>query len=526
MKQLKPRYIFILLMLCLSTSCDKDFGDINTNPLAPSNVADGALFNAIVSSLRLGWNRQLFLHNEVLYDVTEQAVVTAKTFGNVSGGSEDVWENYYTALKNAKELYRRFDANEDLEIGNVMKAQLDILMAYKTFQVTDLYGDIPYEDAGESFAEDAIFQASYTSQEVIYKSLIEDLENATLVLSNGGQTALGNNYTRYGNFETLFNDNLSLWLRLSNSLQLRHLIRMYEKDPEYVNPRVKYIIDNGLDVIIKDGDALMMPRAQMWSNLGVNWSFREHNKVRMGTTMWDYLSENNEPIDPRLNIFFEPNVNDEWAPFPQIAEANTPQSGGEPYSQDRRDAAYENKGEGNIYSAVNFYLVRDEDDIPEILMSSAEVKFLLSEIFLRGIGVEADIFLAKSNYELGMFESLEFWQDLMVDSEIWVNKPDIFSSSTLFGLISNPRYALDPGASEAENLEKIYAQRWIDAFRQPWEAFSLLRRTNLLPRTKPDNDFHRFQYPPSEAALNVENYQAQASEMGGDESNVKVWWAD
>jgi len=525
MKNIKLTYILCAFLLCFSTGCDKDFGDINTNPLAPSDVADGALFNSIVASLRLGWNRQLFLHNEVLYDVTEQAVVTAKTFGNVSGGAEDVWSNYYTALKNAKELYRRFESEADPEIGNIMKAQLDIIMAFKTFQVTDLFGDIPYEEAGEAFGEEPVIQASYTKQEDIYKSLIADLENAVAVLSGGGQTTLGNNFNRYASFETLFNDNTGLWLRFANSLQLRYLVRMFEKDPDFVNPRVRDLIQNGADILVQDGDVLMLPREQIWLNLGVNWSFREHNKVRMGSTMWEYLTEDDELIDPRLNIFFETNVNDEWVPFPQVPEANTPQSGGEPYSKDRRDAAYENKGDGNIYSAVNFYLIRDEIDIPEILMTSAEVKFLLSEIFLRGIGVDADIFLAKSNYELGMFQSLDFWQNLMIESQIWVNKPTIFSSGELFGVLSNPKYALDLNGSIEENLEKIYAQRWVDSFRQPWEAFSLLRRTNSLPRTKPTNNFHRFQYPPSELAFNTENYQAQVNEMGGDETSIKLWWA-
>ena len=93
---------------------------------------------------------------------------------------------------------------------------------------------------------------------------------------------------------------------------------------------------------------------------------------------------------PRTRIFFEPNAEETWVAFPQIPEVATPQSGGEPYNKDRRDAAYANKGTQNIYSSVNFYLIRDEKDVPEILMTSAEVKFLWAEIFLRGIGVAAD----------------------------------------------------------------------------------------------------------------------------------------
>ncbi len=515
------------LAIFLCTSCEDGFEEINQNPLAPTTVSFGAVFNEIVSSLRLGWNRQLFLHNEVLYDVTEQAVVTAQTFGNITGGSEDVWSNYYEALKNANELYDRFETQqEDPEIVAVLKAQLDILMAYKTFQVTDLFGDIPYSEAGRSFSEEAIVRPRYDKQEDIYKKLIADLESASAVLSGGGQTSLGNDYLRYGPSETLFGDNLDQWSRFSNSLQLRHLVRMYDKDPEYVEGRVGNLILSGANTLVKGLDAVMSPREQTWSNQGVNWSFREHNKVRMGTTMWNYMTEGNEILDPRATIFFEHNVNDEWVPFPQISDGNTPQSGGQPYNKDFRDAAYSNKGVDNIYSPVNFYLVRDEKDIPEILMSSAEIKYLRAEIFLRGIGVTPDVSLASQEYALGLLESLEFWQDLMVNSEIWINKSPILGIAELFAVVQYPKYAIDIGATQEDNLRKIYAQRWIDSFRQPWEAFSLLRRTNMLPRTKEENEFHRFTYPPSEAALNSENYLEQVSAMGGDETNVKIWWAD
>ena len=524
MRKLKI-YSFLVLLIFV-TSCDKDFGDINVNPLEPSDVTDGALFNSIVSSLRLGWNRQLFLNNEILYDVTEQAVVTAKTFGNVSGGAEDIWSNYYTALKNASELYSRFSSQADPEVGNVMKAQLDILMAYKTFQLTDLFGDIPFSEAGLAFAERPIIQARYDRQEDIYKTLLENLNAASLILSSGGQTSQGNSYLRFGNFETLYQDDLNRWLRLSNSLQFRYLLRMYEKDPTYVEPRVQSLIENSTDVIVQGQDAVMLPRDQQWSNLGVNWSFREHNKVRMGSTIWEYMTEDDEIIDPRAYVFFEPNVNDEWVAFPQISDASTPQSGGQPYQKDIRDASYEEKGEGNIYSAMNFYLVRDEKDVPEILISSAEMKFIRAEIFLRGIGVAADPFLAKSNYELGMVESFQFWQDVMNDSEIWANKAEEFMGTDYFSAVLHPKYTLDPAADVDENLRKIYAQRWMDNFRQPWEAYSLLRRTNMVPRTREENTFHRFKYPPSESALNTENYNEQTNLMGGDVNELKVWWAD
>ena len=517
---MKKAILSIFLFTMIATSCDDGFEELNKNPLSPTDVNFGALFNSNVESLRLGWNRQLFLHNEVLYDVTEQAAVTAKTFGNVSGGAEDVWSNYYTALKNARELYRRFDQLEDPTIANTVRAQLQILMAYKTFQVTDLFGDIPYSEAGQAFSDESIIQPKYGSQEDIYKSVITDLTDAVAALqSNDGSL-------RYGAFDTFLGDNTDLWTRFANSLLLRHLVRMHDAAPDFAAPRILAIIQGGSNLVVKGQDIEMRPVAQGWLNLGVNWSFREHNKVRLGTTMWNTLADGNEIIDPRANIFFETNNADEWAPFPQVPSADTPQSGGEPYQNNKRDVSYVDKGADNIYSPVNFYLIRDEEDIPEILMTSAEVKFLLAEIYQRGLGVTADPFLAASNYQNGMLESLEYWQEIMLNSKIWVNQPEINSIAQFFGVVQHPKYDINQATSEEAKLKLIYTQRWIDSFRQPWEAFALLRRTNNVPREKEANQFFRFQYPPSEQAFNSENYTEQVSKMGGDENGIGVWWME
>ena len=522
------RYTFLLgILLALTwTGCDKGFEELNENPLFPTEAQIGPLFNGVVESLRLGWDRQLFLHNEKLYDVTELAVVTAETFGNVEGGAEDVWSNYYNALKNARELERRFaNPGEDPDVAVVAAAQLKILMAYKTFQITDLFGAIPYTEAGRAFDEDPILRPVYDEHEAIYKSLISDLFQAVETINIAGDnTPAGNNYLRYGSFDTFFGDDLGRWVQFGNSLLLRHLVRAYDKEPNYAAPLLDSLITGGATFIAANGDIVMSPREQGWTNQGVNWSFREHNKVRMGTTMWNYMRDSDgNVIDPRLEIFFEPNNAGDWVPFPQVPAANTPQSGGNPYSN-ARDNSYDNKGDGNIYSSVNYYLIRDELDIPEIIMTSAEVKFLLSEAFLRGMGVPKDVFIADFNYQLGMLESLEFWQNVVTGSSIWVNQPPLLSTSELFNVVNHPQYSFLMAENEDDQLDLIYAQRWIDAFRQPWEAFSLLRRTESIPREKGPNAFNRFKYPPSESVFNTDNYNEQVGRMGADANEVKVWW--
>ena len=50
---------------------------------------------------------------------------------------------------------------------NNAQAVLNILKAYKTFRVTDQFGDIPYSDAGKAYTGDAKF----TGQNMMHRQI-------------------------------------------------------------------------------------------------------------------------------------------------------------------------------------------------------------------------------------------------------------------------------------------------------------------------------------------------------------------
>ena len=357
--------------------------------------------------------------------------------------------------------------------------------------------------------------------------MLEDLkwaEDHINVLPNP-ETANGTPYLTFGGFDNLLFGDMAHWRKFANSLRLRHAIRMVEKDPGFATPIIKEILENDLPLIEEGEDIGMWPAEQQWANQGVNWTFREHNKLRMGTTIWEWLSENDNPdgsgiFDPRARIFFETNNNDEWAAFPQVPPAGTEPSGGIPYGQ-HRDFNYTIKGAANIYSPFNYYLIRDERDIPEVIMTAAEVGYLKAEAYIRGLGVGMDIGLAEEITYETIVTSLQFWQNVVTGSSIWENQPPILSIGEMFAVANHPRlfiFSLD------NKLELIYAQRWLDAFRQPWEAFALWRRTGMTPRTGDAPEYYRFAYPPSESENNPEHWATQVSKMGSDSPQVKVWW--
>ncbi|MBK8493169.1 MAG: SusD/RagB family nutrient-binding outer membrane lipoprotein [Saprospirales bacterium] len=526
------RNIFQLLALTtlflFASSCEKDFEKINQNPYYPTQTDIGPLFNSVIESLQLGWNEQFYLHNETLYAITEQAALTAATFQNITIGTEEVWRRYYSSLSNIRELERRFDAWEgDPEALNNVKAQLKIVLAYKTFRVTDLFGDMPFFDAGKGFESLDYLEPKFDEQEAIYKFLLEELEwaNAHINLLPDPVTSTGEAYVSFGDFDNLFDGDLLLWKKFANSLRLRYALRIVEKDPAFAEPIIRDVLENDLPLIEEGEDVGMFPSRQGWLNLSVHWSFREHKKLRMGSTIWHQLSVNDNKdgsgiFDPRARIFFETNNAGEWAAYPQIPDASTPSEGGIPY-QSHRDVSYNVKGATNLFSPFNYYLIRDEQYIPELILTAAEVNFIKAEIYLRGLGVPADEGQAEAEYTLGVVNSLKFWQSVFVNTPIWVNAPPVLSEGELFAVVNHPRISI---FTNTNKLELIYAQRWIDAFRQPWEAYSLLRRTGATPREKPVPAYYRFSYPPSEAENNPQKWADQVTKMGGDTPSIKVWW--
>ena len=78
-------------------------------------------------------------------------------------------------------------------------------------------------------------------------------------------------------------------------------------------------------------------------------------------------------------------------------------------------------------------------------------------------------------------------------------------------------------------LNMIYQQRWLNLFRQPWEAWALARRTMATPTTTNHAKLtsFRMEYPQMEIEYNYDNYTAQLARMShGDTRQTKVWWMD
>ena len=174
------RYILIICAATLAfASCTKGFEEMNQDPFSPTGTTIEALFNGVVSSMQQSMNEQFYLQNEIWYPETELGALTSEAWGNSQIGTSNVWSDYYLMLSNIRELEKRFDAYDeeqgDTAVCDKVRAQLNILKAYQTFKVADIFGDMPYTHAGriwENASSQATMKPEWDNQESIYKSLL------------------------------------------------------------------------------------------------------------------------------------------------------------------------------------------------------------------------------------------------------------------------------------------------------------------------------------------------------------------
>jgi len=162
-------------------------------------------------------------------------------------------------------------------------------------------------------------------------------------------------------------------------------------------------------------------------------------------------------------------------------------------------------------------------DCPGILITSAEVEFLLAEAASKGWNVPGD---ANSHYEAGIRASMQMLNSYYdIVTKISDEEIDAYIAANPLG--DNPR-------------EAINTQAWILHLTNPSEGWANLRRSDypaLADRTLlpvrgdfPHEDPNmqtpvRLRYPLLEAKYNSVNYKEAVERMGGNDNwHTRVWW--
>ncbi|AOW10288.1 SusD/RagB family nutrient-binding outer membrane lipoprotein [Flavobacterium gilvum] len=525
--KIKTVQLFLLGAITVATtsSCEQDFGDMNKaweNKVYAPTIP--ALFNSISASMTdISGNGRM--KGSFIYQATQLAAPYASSGYRMDDLAIGHWTNYYTALANARKLESVIDADPNAAKMVNLKAMLKTMLAYKTIHATLMFGDMPYKNAGKAYDGADYYRPSYDSQSEIMTSALNDLKWAVDNLaSNAGQNPVGAS-------DVIFGGDIAKWQKLANSLRLRYALVIRGKNQTVADA---IIADALTKPLLGTGDnyGLYPGTIASFTNKRIT-DFTGNSYIRMGSTMFNAMASNTNDdgsgiYDLRCKILFEPNRAGKWVAYPQVPTSSTPNEvdGNYCYQESRLTAwATPLPAQNYNYSPVNFYYA-DDETMPVLFITSAEVNFLKAEIYARGIGgVAVNPVAAKQFYEAGITESVNFWYKRANSAAIWVvNKPAAAPTPLeMTTMLSNPAIAYN--ASPAIALDQIYKQSWIALFHQPYEAWTLKRRTaDGTPHVTILNVpvLNKFTYPNTEKATNFENWNAASN--GNDNISNKPWF--
>lgn len=522
-------HTLIILILLASPACDRGFESLNTDPANPSQTTVDRLFAGYLSLTF--WNYDYWANNAKNgWMIWTQQISSTNNrglseFRQSDQGRDNMWSFLY---QNIFQTYRAIEQemnNQPAETqarSRYKMAAARILLYFYAAKVSDLYGDIPFSEAGLGLsADNPILRPKFDTQENIYLAMLENLRSIDALYATDDPEQFDFQNTEDEIDIYYFND-WDKWRRLANSLRLRLAMRLTEVRPGLAEQHAKEILGGALPLIESAADHAEWTKATPgYENIGLNDAHRfdeaQGIKSRASRRMWNQLSDGLDDadiFDIRARIFYSRNAFNQWAPIPSS-----------PRTQEEENIQPDPLFDPDIparYSILTPRFMGGRSTRERHFLSS-ETAFLRAEAIWRG-WVEGD---ARAAYEEGIRRSVDWhvkaWNEV-APSNMQLALP---TEEEIQALLNHPKVQWE----EARGLELILAQKWVDFMLDPLEAYSEWRRTGFpaLEETASANGApmappQRFVFPQSEAIDNAANYQEAVSRMGGDEAAGRVWW--
>ncbi|MEE1945327.1 SusD/RagB family nutrient-binding outer membrane lipoprotein [Pedobacter sp. KR3-3] len=533
---MKARKIYgkwVVLAILALTGCTKDFTEMNTpyNEGSVNSASIPALFNNVASSMIKDEDQTMYV--ALFWHAANQQAVQSKT-ANYLNYISNPWSNYYTSLKNYQQMMTLINKNQNSGTFANVKNMATILMAAKTLHMLDYYGDMPYSKAGIASTGTEFYRPSYDKEADIYRSVLAGLQAAVNGLSTDATQ------TNIGSSDSFLGNDITSYKKFGNAILLRYAVRLYNKEQALASSIITDIMSNSkplpnnqtLAALEKDNFGFWPAAVNV--EVDYYYIFRETSvsALRMGSNMWNQMSstmanDGSGIFDPRCKVWFMTNNADKWVPAPQNLSVI---DGGNPYPNDPAASVVKKtvgSDPGNIFSAFNIYLASDNKYRPTLIITEADVHFLKAEIYQRGMGVTKNIVTAKAEYEAGIKASVDFWYYYTQKSPRWAGRiPTPPTAVEMTAMLTNAK-VLYNGANDNDALTKIATQAWIATTWQPAEAWTIVRRTGLVPRdaTAAPSNTVRLPYPDDEQTNNNANWTAVTGGVDKTaQSAKKLYW--
>jgi len=466
----------------ITTSCTKDFEEINTNPNAPVFVQPSLLLRQVIYNFGDEMSYEGFAAGDLLGQY--RTALDFNLFGRHDLKSPQLggnpWPIFFTNLRDNEIILKQA---QETPAFIVYRGPSLILKAYMTAGLTDLFGDVPYSEAFNGI--DGTVTPKYDLQEDIYQK-----ENGILDNLDKGIAAI-NAYSGSIKLQgdILFDGDLNAWMRFANSLKIKYLMRISGK--VNVASQLQTIYTKGNYIKSNDQNAIFNftntePNSFRLAQLRVG----DFNNYVLSETMEDILKNLN---DNRIGLYFKPVANSNSITYKGLL------NGVDATSTSITPANYSLSGKA----------FREDTSVLDANFSTAwETSLFLAEAAQKGL-----IFAnAQTLYENGVTLAFEYWQTEMPTNY----------------LTGNAAF----NAAGTTQVQQIITQKWIANIINGYEGWTEFRRTSFpvfkqISASLNNNVYPlRMPYPTDEAALNATNYKVVASATNDNSINTKVWWAE
>lgn len=514
MKKINKSAIKVLIasFVILMVSCTKDFDKINTDPNNPSTelaAPEMLLTNAIESMTDRV--HEIFLGHEMgsgwVQHMAKVQYTDEDRYRPRLAVINNTWASFYAA--SGKDVQLIYDVASTRGHNNY-KGVAMVLKAYITSVITDLHGPVPYSQA---WSGETNSLPKYDTQESIYRDLIAKLDQANTLLTVAGSPIEG---------DILYNNNILSWKRFANSLRMRLLLRMSGRDAAFVTTEMTKMFNDVAKYPIFTSNANHAALYYLGSapnNHPINENRKTRDDHRVSKTLIDKLYIDPASPDYRVTLYAELAGTNDYAGIPNgLSSTNA--------------GAYAGNGLANTSKIGSFYT---QATAPGMLMSFAELKFILAEAALKGYipgGIAAAEAFYNQGIEASYYQNADYfrtrlkaiWGPTFV-SWGWDGTSDILA----FALLDFKDYGgwtFDP----TKAMMQIATQKWIAGFDQGLQSWFEWRRTGFPVLTPAAEGYInsvpvRVTFPTDEAARNATNFADGVKLLGGpDNLTTKVWW--
>jgi hypothetical protein len=520
--------LLITIGMLFSLSCTKDFKDINTNPVAygPGTFDP----NYTLTTAQLSYTGSI----DFAYDTWRGNLIYSATMMQGLSTVVSYWagDKYllnpgYTAaywgtgavgayIEQVRPIVDVVEyTKSDPKYNNIHQvARLWKALIFE--RITDLYGDVPYSEAGLGVYTGNL-TPKYDKQQDIYTNLLKEVDEATNALNEaGGDKVTG---------DAIYNGNIGNWKRFGSSLLLRIAMRLTKIDEakakEYAQKAIgKTMIDNKDNAFLNHDVGGARVTQNRNSQVLRGDGGQEHYYTKWSKTFIDILKSNN---DPRLGkvavtqLYLSDgdkaqNNNYVTTPGAQKGMPNGKDLSGIAGRDVRQDPTFTTFPD---YSSLNPAMIKQNG--ATFILTYAETEFLLAEAAQRwNIGGTA-----AEHYKAGLKSAITYLSQYDASLEIIDGVAEAFANA-------NPYNA-------ATGLQMINTQYWLHTctmldFYETWCNWRRSGFPVLVPVVYPGNATNgtiprRFPYPLQEGAENGANYRAASAAVpGGDNLSGRVWW--